>query len=563
MGTLSTKGVLLDGSNEHIVIGNVTQLDFDYTSPFSVSAWVVRTATGTHSLVSKMLGASTYQGWSLSADSSNRFYLELYSNFSGGNRLAVATTSGFPLGPYYHVVATYSGSSTAAGVNLYVNGAAVAMTTLFDALSATTLNTASAYIGRRTDGLYWPGLIDEVAVYNKELSGAEVTTIFNAFDPPDLTSVGPTGNLVGYWPIGDGDTYPTATDASITGGAVWPTITDASGGGSTGTAVNMETTDVIVDSPGGTFSKRSMLFDGTNEYVEIGDVVPLQFERTNTISVSAWVKTSTGTPQMVVGKQGTGTANRGWGLAIDTGLLPHFSLYNDEGGGNAMAVKTSAAITSGAWTHVVATYDGSSTAAGVTLYVNGSPVATTTVYDSLSATILSSATAQIARRNNVSFPNYFNGTLGEIAVYNKQMTSGEVTTVYNGGVPPDLASVGPTGNLVGWWRMGNLLLNNGTYTNTEATDIVFIGGGPQPITGPGFSFGLAGAGSLLAPAGVGASEPFPSGSAAVNYFKMRALADPGPGYLTWVAAGSPDFTGTGAGGPIQAGTAVVADHWSS
>lgn len=52
------------------------------------------------------------------------------------------------------------------------------------------------------------------------------------------------------------------------------------------------------------------------------------------------------------------------------------------------------------------------------------------------------------------------------------------------------------------------------------------------------------------------------GPTVVNYYKMRALADPGPGYLTWVATGAPDFTGTGAGGPIQAGSAVVADQWS-
>ena len=48
---------------------------------------------------------------------------------------------------------------------------------------------------------------------------------------------------------------------------------------------------------------------------------------------------------------------------------------------------------------------------------------------------------------------------------------------------------------------------------------------------------------------------------ALVYFKMRALADPGPGYETWVVVGSADFTGTGAGGPIQAGTAVVVAQW--
>ncbi len=46
-------------------------------------------------------------------------------------------------------------------------------------------------------------------------------------------------------------------------------------------------------------------------------------------------------------------------------------------------------------------------------------------------------------------------------------------------------------------------------------------------------------------------------------FKMRALKDPGPGYETWVVTGAADFAGASAGGPIQAGTAVIADQWES
>lgn len=46
-------------------------------------------------------------------------------------------------------------------------------------------------------------------------------------------------------------------------------------------------------------------------------------------------------------------------------------------------------------------------------------------------------------------------------------------------------------------------------------------------------------------------------------FKMRALADPGPGYVVWVVQGAPDFVGAQAPGAIQPGTAVVADTWES
>ena len=50
------------------------------------------------------------------------------------------------------------------------------------------------------------------------------------------------------------------------------------------------------------------------------------------------------------------------------------------------------------------------------------------------------------------------------------------------------------------------------------------------------------------------------GGGTTIYYRMRALADPGPGYETWTAT-TEDFAGAGAAGPIQAGTAVVVISW--
>lgn len=64
--------------------------------------------------------------------------------------------------------------------------------------------------------------------------------------------------------------------------------------------------------------------------------------------------------------------------------------------------------------------------------------------------------------------------------------------------------------------------------------------------------------SLRSPIGGGG---FPSGSSAVEKFKMRALASPGPGYVSWVVSDAPDFAGAQAPASIQPGTAVVSDYW--
>ncbi len=54
---------------------------------------------------------------------------------------------------------------------------------------------------------------------------------------------------------------------------------------------------------------------------------------------------------------------------------------------------------------------------------------------------------------------------------------------------------------------------------------------------------------------------WPVGTTTILKFKMRALASPGPGYITWVVQDDPDFTGTQAPSAIQVGTAVIADTW--
>ena len=43
--------------------------------------------------------------------------------------------------------------------------------------------------------------------------------------------------------------------------------------------------------------------------------------------------------------------------------------------------------------------------------------------------------------------------------------------------------------------------------------------------------------------------------------RMRALANPGPGFVVWIVKGRADFAGASAPAPIQAGTAVVEASW--
>jgi hypothetical protein len=79
----------------------------------------------------------------------------------------------------------------------------------------------------------------DVFIYDKQLSSTEVATIHNSHCPPDLTQVGPTGDLIGYWLAGEhkGDTNLASFATSGTN------VPDASGGGNAGTMTNGPTVE--------------------------------------------------------------------------------------------------------------------------------------------------------------------------------------------------------------------------------------------------------------------------------------------------------------------------------
>ncbi|MBP93388.1 MAG: hypothetical protein CMC55_04645, partial [Flavobacteriaceae bacterium] len=97
-------------------------------------------------------------------------------------------------------------------------------------------------IGSNTEGDgFWIGNIDEVSIYNIELTAANVTTLYN--DGFANTVAADTG-LIGWWRMGDGGIIgdPIATP---------PTIPDETGNND-GTMTNMGAyTDFEADVPNG------------------------------------------------------------------------------------------------------------------------------------------------------------------------------------------------------------------------------------------------------------------------------------------------------------------------
>ncbi len=94
--------------------------------------------------------------------------------------------------------------------------------------------------------------------------------------------------------------------------------------------------------------------------------------------------------------------------------------------GSAAAVRTSEELPLQRWMDVVATYDGSSRADGLAIYIDGVRVATETVRDHLAgpATV---RTLELAGRDRDR--GFANGRLAEFALFDRELTAAEVATL--------------------------------------------------------------------------------------------------------------------------------------
>lgn len=235
----------------------------------------------------------------------------------------------------------------------------------------------------------------------------------------------------------------------------------------------------------------SVLFDGVNEYVDVGNVTELQFENNQPFSGSVWFKTSSTAVQILFAKREQQTTwpytYRGYSLCLRQNDVK-FDACN---GTNSSALdvranKSPGQYSDGQWHHAAVTYDGSGNASGVQIYVDNVALAMTTIIDTLgSNTILNEQPFLWGARGGgpgSTIAKYFIGNQDEGSVWDVELTSSQVSEIYNNGVPANLTSHSIASNLVHWLRMGDsdtyptltdnsVNSNNGTMTNMESGDI--------------------------------------------------------------------------------------------
>ena len=158
------KSIRLDGTNDYVNVADRSPLDTG--NAFTLESWVRRTSTSSASQTIFAKGSGSY----LLRFNSNRLTL----GRAGSGDIALATVTTTDTSGFHHVVAAKSGPT----VKLYIDGVDVTGAVT----NRTIVNTSKALnIGRVTDSRqYFPGYIDEAAVYNRALTAPQVLQHYEA-----------------------------------------------------------------------------------------------------------------------------------------------------------------------------------------------------------------------------------------------------------------------------------------------------------------------------------------------------------------------------------------------
>ena len=304
------------------------------------------------------------------------------------NNSSLESTNAFQ-DEWVHVVATYDGTTQ----KLYINGALDQSATTSQTISTTT----NARIGARSftsASSFYEGKIDELAIYDRALTADEVTEIYNGGKPTNL---------------------------KLNSG-------------------NYKSADPVI------VSTKSVDFDGTDDYLEVGDVGTVK-------SMSFWFNpdndiTAATTKEQLFGFNGS--SYNGIRLGAATGLITGETLTVIEDGNNFGRTATTKEFDAGRWYHIVISWN--ETATYFDIYVDG-VLSTDIVHNTF--TLANWTNFKIGVGNNLT--DEFNGQIDEVGIFNTALNSDQVIELYNQGVPSNLltSTAGLDGALVGYWKMGD------------------------------------------------------------------------------------------------------------
>jgi len=242
-----------DGVNDYVDAGN--EISLNINPPMTYAAWIKPHDYGGDIIYYFLTKGSGSSGINFGVSRIPWTYLPAKSLLLANGSFCVYTPSAITFDAWNHVAFTNNGTVT----KLYINGVerASGSQTLINASGINQL------IGKRSDYGNYGGLIDDVRIYNRALSEAEIRYLYNQ------------GRPIAHWKFDEGS-----------GSYAY----DSSGNANTGTLTNMSTTTAWVNGAFGT----ALQFDGSDDYVAVSTSISMA-----TGTLSFWLKPNTTTEKIM------------------------------------------------------------------------------------------------------------------------------------------------------------------------------------------------------------------------------------------------------------------------
>ena len=351
------------GGNDYAIssINGTTFSDFTYSFWFNIDS-----TSGQYSLFS--WGNTINDGSAAVIVRNNNGSLSIYNSGAYSSGTSVIS------GTWYNLTATYKNNQTL----VYINGEL--KITFNRAMAAAYIShLTNLYFGTGYNGLA-QAQIDEARIYNRALSPAEITQLYN-FNP----------NPIGYFKFEDEGN----------------TVQDSSGIGNTGLWSNSSSHYEI-----GKIGK-SAIFTGSNNILVSSTST---YSTPYALTLSAWIKPNTSTgARMIISNLNS------WDYRIyQNGLGLGMQVSLDDG--NSGYHTATNVLTANQWQFVTGTFDGST----VKLYVNGQQVLNNTA----SGTIID-PNPSIRIGSNGGGSENFLGNIDEVKIYNYALSDTEILQEYN------------------------------------------------------------------------------------------------------------------------------------
>ncbi len=442
-----TTALDLNGSSDYIDVGAIS-----LGSTFSLSTWIKPNAFSASTNVVFGGGSSNY---AIAIPSSTVIYVNFGGSYQSFTVPSISTTD------FTHILFNRTGANG----ELFINGISQGTTSSLGTNSF-TINYLGCENQTAATRYYFDGELSNAAIFNTALISSQVSTLYNSGQPETAISFSP----VSWWKLdtggstitdyGSGGNNGTNNGATQVTSDVYVGNIPVNGVSTTLPSTALQQSDLQFDSP---YSNYSLSFDGTGDYIDCTDNDIFSFGNgttDNPFSLSTWINMNTVANFVPISKDSTGA--REWTIRMVSGQI-HFYIIDNSVSDGYLGRKNSYSPAANTWFNLICTYDGSASASGIKIYLDGVRVDDadyigTGTYVAMENT---SAIVSIAMQQggSVSQP----GKIDETAIFNTELTSSQVLEIYNNGRPKDLTTFSGTAP-ISWWRLGeNAYFDNNSF----------------------------------------------------------------------------------------------------